>query len=159
MSTSLISETLLTSSDQITLGWKLPRIERTCSVEILLACISAELKYFAQRSVAGKCEFHSGQNWILDSGASVHFTNDRKDFTDYDEISNGPQVQTATETVSIVGSGTVYITFNLKGVKSYLRLYPVFHIPKIQIRLLSMGEFLLDGYKMEGDHMPSIFMM
>src|SRR6202789_33866 len=62
--------------------------------------------------------------WILDSGASRHFTFEINDFVEYEGIIP-VAVQTATNTTSIIGKGTVI----LKIENGSVRIHPVYHIP------------------------------
>ena len=85
----------------------------------------------------------------MDSGASIHVTNDLNDFADYKPIQNAPTIRTASKgsTLSMKGIGTVFISHWVTGANGRLeeqttRLFPVFHVPNLDRRLLSMGEFL-----------------
>ena len=86
--------------------------------------------------------------WMLDSGASCHFTNNIDDFVDYEE-NVGPErvVRTANGSTSIAGRGTVIFTVN----NERIRLYPVFYIPDLNDRLLSLGQFHRSGLSSRGD--------
>ena len=81
-------------------------------------------------------ENHFEATWMLDSGASCHFTNNMNNFVDYEE-NVGPEqvVRTANGSTSIAGRGTVIFTVN----DERIRLYPVFYIPDLNDRLLSLG--------------------
>jgi hypothetical protein len=143
---------LLTSSDPQASVIYPPSDQGTCMIEILFACISAESKYFAHCSICCKCqEERNHQDWILDSGASVHFTNCKEDFVYYTEMEDGPAMQTASDTINIEGCGTVYIQFKLKGKDSYFKLTPVYYISEMTLSLMSMGEFLQNGHTVSGD--------
>jgi hypothetical protein len=75
--------------------------------------------------------------WMLDSGASRHFTFDINDFVEYEATESIP-LRTATSFTTIVGKGTVILYINEKAV----RLSPLYHVPDISHRLLSLGQFL-----------------
>ena len=77
---------------------------------------------------------------MLDSGASRHFTFDINDFVEYEAIESIP-LRTATSFTTIIGKGTVILYINEKAV----RLSPVYHVPDISHRLLSLGQFLKSG--------------
>jgi len=47
--------------------------------------------------------------WMLDSGASLHFTGDLNDFIDYSPLSEQIDVQTANSSATIVGKGTILL--------------------------------------------------
>jgi len=83
--------------------------------------------------------------WILDSGASRHFTYDINDFVEYETITSTP-VRTATSYTSIIGKGTVILTVN----GTTVRISPVYHIPDLTSRLLSLGQFLKSGLHSRG---------
>ena len=92
-------------------------------------------------------EDQSEATWMLDSGASCHFTNDINDFIEFEE-NVGPErmVQTANGSTSIAGKGTVIFIINGDRV----RLYPVFYIPDLNDRLLSLGQFHQSGLSSRG---------
>ena len=79
---------------------------------------------------------------------SCHFTNNIHDFVDYEE-NVGPErvVRTANGSTSIAGRGTVIFTVN----NERIRLYPVFYIPDLNDRLLSLGQFHRSGLSSRGD--------
>ena len=104
-----------------------------------------------------KCNTTRGLNeyWMIDSGASLHFTHSRSDFISYKPAPT--TAGTAAETpLTIEGFGAVIIKheLKLKGKKAqtkYLRLFPVLYAPKIVGRLLSLGQFLRQGLRVYGD--------
>ena len=99
-------------------------------------------------------EDHFEATWMLDSGASCHFTNDLNDFVEYEE-NVGPErvVRTANGSTTIAGKGTVILTVNNERV----RLYPVFYIPDLNDRLLSLGQFHRSGLSSRGDARAIVF--
>jgi len=68
--------------------------------------------------------------WMLDSGASEHFTGDINDFVEFETLAL-IAVQTATETTNIIGRGSVILQIKNK----VLRIYPVYYIPELTMRL------------------------
>ena len=78
--------------------------------------------------------------WMLDSGASQHFTFDINNYVDYETMAE-VLVRTANSFTKIIGKGTVIITVDGKTV----RINPVYHIPDLSYRLLSLGQFLRSG--------------
>ena len=86
--------------------------------------------------------------WMLNSGASCHFTDDLNDFIEFEE-NIGPErvVRTANSSTSIAGKGTVIFTVN----GEWVRLYPVFYIPDLNDCLLSLGQFHHSGLSLRGD--------
>ena len=93
-------------------------------------------------------EDHFEATWMLNSGASCHFTNNISDFVDYEE-NVGPErvVQTANSSTTIAGRGMVIFTVN----NEQIRLYPIFYIPDLNDRLLSLGQFHRNGLSSRGD--------
>ena len=93
--------------------------------------------------------------WLLDSGASSHFTYSLDYFIEYEAIKSPIVVRTASKPIHIKGKGAVLITHNIAHnghpVKHTTRLYPVYYIPEITGRLLSVGEFLQQGLCVYGD--------
>ena len=101
----------------------------------------------------GKQSSKMGTRWLLDSGASAHFTFDKNDFINYTPAT--PQektpVKTAAHTIYVEGKGTVLIKHLVGDELVTTRLHPVLHIPNISTRLLSMGEFLQQGLRVHGN--------
>jgi hypothetical protein len=65
--------------------------------------------------------------WMLDSGASRHFTNNLNNFVEYQEVNPPFEVQTANSMTKVTGQGTVI----LKTEGKYVRISPVFYIPDL----------------------------
>ena len=65
----------------------------------------------------GKKAAENSQEWILDSGASSHFTFDLDDFAEYEPLPDGPLIPTASKDnpVSIKGKGTIFISHSVEG--------------------------------------------
>ena len=78
--------------------------------------------------------------WMLDSGASSHFTFNINDFVEY-ELIEPVDIQTANSHTSMVGKGTVLFIME----EEIIRIYPVLYIPDLNQRILSMGQFLQSG--------------
>jgi transposase InsO family protein len=99
---------------------------------------------------------HSSKNqWLLDSGASLHFTNSLNDFVSYRAF-DGTATTATKAPLTIEGRGTVIIKhqLHLKGKKAqtkYLRIFPVLYAPRIVGRLLSLGQLLKQGMRVYGD--------
>jgi len=101
-----------------------------------------------------ECEF------LGDSRASLSFTPHLEDYAEYEivpaEHSHGIETAAKGHVLKIEGLGTVIITHAVvdkKGVKHTVTtcLHPIFHIPGIAQQLLSLGQFLQEGYTMTGD--------
>ncbi|KIJ58481.1 hypothetical protein HYDPIDRAFT_34142 [Hydnomerulius pinastri MD-312] len=92
--------------------------------------------------------------WLLDSGASLHFTFELNDFVDYGPLDPDKSdfVITATTTATISGKGTVLIQVPMpNGSTKSVCLYPVHYIPRMNGQLLSLGTLLHDDLEVTGD--------
>ncbi|KAJ3010270.1 hypothetical protein NUW54_g2534 [Trametes sanguinea] len=90
--------------------------------------------------------------WMLDSGASSHFTFDLDDFVEYEPLQKEMLVGTANGVAVAKGSGTVMLNCPLNpGEHTTVRIAPVYYMPDLSIRLLSMGEFLQEGMRVSGN--------
>ena len=94
--------------------------------------------------------------WVVDSGASVHFTGDKSDFSELKLFTENerPLTQTANGAAAIHGSGTVFIKTYVdntpdKMMTTISRLSPVLYMPSVGLRLLSMGQLLKGSLKIE----------
>ena len=89
-------------------------------------------------------------DWILDSGASLHFTGDMNDFIEYTPLEKNITANTATSAnTQIIGKGTVMMA--VEGSEHMVRIAPVFYIPDLSMRLLSLGVFLRGGLQLNGN--------
>ena len=95
------------------------------------------------------CECKSSEHldWMIDSGASLHFTGDINDFVEYTPFEQVVPVDTANSTTSIEGKGTVIL---LLASGEYVRIYPVHYVPDMKVKLLSLGTFLRAGHQSIG---------
>ena len=97
---------------------------------------------------ANKCECKpTEQEWMLDSGASLHFTGDINDFVDYTPLEKQVSVRTANSTASIEGKGTIIIVLHSGN---SVRISPVYYIPTLTCKLLSLGTFLQEEFRCTG---------
>jgi len=89
-------------------------------------------------------------DWILDSGASLHFTGDMNDFVEYTPLEKNITANTATSAnTQIIGKGTVMMA--VEGSEHMVRIAPVFYVPDLSMRLLSLGVFLRGGLQLNGN--------
>ena len=89
-------------------------------------------------------------DWILDSGASLHFTGDMNDFIKYTPLEKNITANTATSAnTQIIGKGTVMMA--VEGSQHMVRIAPVFYVPDLSMRLLSLGVFLRGGLQLNGN--------
>jgi hypothetical protein len=96
--------------------------------------------------------------WLLDLGASQHYTNNIDDYVDYTlwTCGNYGYVRTATTTTPVIGTGTVMIRVpGPKGTERTLRVHNVRHMPEMFTRLLSLGSFLQDNMDLGGTRTQS----
>jgi hypothetical protein len=95
--------------------------------------------------------------WMLDSGASAHFTPVFSDFIAFTRFKEPLKVNTASTPIIQFGFGTVLLSYPLlnskKGIEETktLRIRDVLFVPHITQRILSLGEFLEQGMHVYGD--------
>ena len=93
-----------------------------------------------------------GAFWLLDLGASCHFTGNRDDFADYQALNYKLYAKTVNSKAEIVGVGTVLLqTVDRNGEEAIATLAQVLHMPSANARLISMGKFLTSGYSIRGN--------
>jgi len=95
----------------------------------------------------------SGAFWLLDSGASRHFTGDIGDFTSYNALKRAHYAKTANGVALIAGIDTVLLWCldHNSGDEKVITLTQVLHMPGATARLISMGEMLQRNYRVTGD--------
>jgi GAG-pre-integrase domain len=96
--------------------------------------------------------------FLGDSGTSQMFTSEIPNFPTYEKITNIPQVQTADKktVMHVVGKETVSITHEVETDSGKIStrsgaLHPVYHIPGLSARLLSVRSLLAGGLSLRGD--------
>ena len=93
---------------------------------------------------------------LADSGASLNFTHDQSNLSEYQEISDKDfSVQTASKSPSLAvkGVGSMFLTISRgpkKRTEVTIWLYPVFYVPGINHRFLSVGTLLNQGLTLWG---------
>ena len=93
-------------------------------------------------------------HWILDSGASMHFTPRRDAFTTYHKFSKEERlpVQMAASTIFVEGKGTIRLRWTDDHKRSHdIELHDVGHIPNSGVNLISLGHLLHAGVKVTGE--------
>ena len=95
----------------------------------------------------------SGAFWLLDSSTSQHFTGDLRDFTSYQELKHKHFTKTANGVAEIAGIGMVLLQCldHNTGDEKAVKLTQVLHMPSATARLISMGEMLLQNYRVAGN--------
>ena len=94
-----------------------------------------------------ECKNSEMQEWMLDSGASFHFSGDINDFVDYTQMEEEIPLRTANSSAFIKGKGMIILVLST-GEKVWI--YPVFYVPGLTCKLLSLGMFLQDGFQVIG---------
>ena len=91
----------------------------------------------------------SGAFWLLDSGASCHFTSDLRDFASYQELKHKHFAKTANGVAEIAGIGMVLLQCldHDTGDEKIVKLTQVLHMPSTTACLISMGKMLLRNYR------------
>ena len=93
--------------------------------------------------------------WILDSGASTHFTPHHLNFIDYVELKGDDRipVQTARGIIHVTGHGRMLIQWmdHVHKKSHLLNLHDACHIPNSDVCLISLGQLLNHGAKVQGD--------
>jgi hypothetical protein len=129
-------------------------VQRTDRNNKNISCLHKHKYQFCAKCDEGNCI--TSVKWILDSGAAKHFTGEMSDFASYQTViqDDTTHVHAANSVIHIQGKGAVFIKHQVKiqgKLESRITcLYPVFYIPEIDHRLLSMGEFLQKGYLVHG---------
>ena len=106
--------------------------------------------------------------WIMDSGASRHFTHDFNDFAEYETEGNFGYVQTAAAhtRLNVKAKGTVKIQVwidgtwrsnNTPGRYEIFELKEVLYVPGLHQRLLSLGALLPQGLSVFGEDGDLVF--
>lgn len=106
-----------------------------------------------------KCKKNKEDNkceWLEDSGASDTFTNNCNDFIEYKEIV-GQEVTMASTNIKIKGVGAIFVIGKVKGKEVITQLHPVYYIPNLTMRLLSIGTLLAQGYSVVGKKSKMLF--
>jgi len=95
----------------------------------------------------------SGAFWLLDSGASRHFTGDIGDFASYNELKRAHYAKMANGVALISGIGTVLLQCldHNSGDEKVVMLTQVLHMPGATACLISMGEMLQHNYRVTGN--------
>ena len=102
-------------------------------VTTLLLC-KHKLSFINCGQCKGKAHNHENDLpiWMIDSGVSLHFTYDIRDFVEYQPMVTPIPIWTANNIIYVTGLGTVIIpVLTNKGRPYTVCLYPVYHIPDI----------------------------
>ncbi|KAL5493040.1 hypothetical protein ACEPAI_4488 [Sanghuangporus weigelae] len=80
-------------------------------------------------------------SWLVDSGATSHFTNDRSLFIDYEPLDTEVGMPNLTG-INATGRGSIRLGFNLNGHTTHLVIRNIIHVPSIGYNLLSTIKLL-----------------
>jgi len=95
-------------------------------VENIICCLNGISDFTAE-------DHMNRVDWILDSGASLHFTGDMNDFIEYTPLEKNITANTATSAdTQIIGKGTVMMA--VEGSEHMVRIAPVFYVPDLSMR-------------------------
>jgi hypothetical protein len=93
---------------------------------------------------------------LADSGASLHFTNQRNDLSEYEVVNNKDfTVYTASTSppLTVAGHGLMYLTtsgIHRQEAGQVIHLHPVFYVKGLTHKFLSVGALLDLGFKLRG---------
>jgi transposase InsO family protein len=125
----------------------------------LLALVNSlnKIELHTQKCERCKERISRQKAWILDSGASQHFTSTKVDFIDFEIIKNAPEVNTASAkaVLRVEGQGSILLSHFVENkgtrVVKTTRIYPVLYIPGLSVKLLSVGSFLHNKQEIHGN--------
>ena len=125
-----------------------------------LGSLSSSVEQYMPHSAnCVKCKTNKKQDLIellADSGASLKFTHEQSDLSKFQEVHDDDfNMQTAAKSppLAVKGVGCMFLTTSVtSGTRSekLIRLYPVFYIPGINHRFLSVGTLLNQGLMLRG---------
>ena len=136
---------------RVACGYK-PTISDFLNVNIACSC-SDHVNH--SKECACKHEDDGRMFWILDSGASTHFTPHHSDFINYVELKGDDciPVQTAGDVIHVTGCRHVLIQWmdHVHKKSHLLDLHSTCHIPNLGVCLISLGQLLNHGAEVQGD--------
>src|SRR5260221_12944850 len=101
--------------------------------------------------------------WILDSGASQHFMSTKNVFIDFEVVTGALKVKTvaAKAILCVEGKVTILLSHFVENLGVHTKtptcIYPVLYIPRLSVKLLSMGVFLLNKQEVHRNAMHLTF--
>lgn len=102
----------------------------------------------ARKAQSGKNdEYSNPKHWILDSGASEHFTPYKHVLIDYKTLDKPVEVNTAKGKLFGIGTGNVHLTVEGQGGFTPITLHKVLHVPGMDSNLLSSNVLLGKGFE------------
>ena len=127
---------------------------------VALGSLSSSVEQYMPHSVnCVKCKKnkrHDHIELLADSGASLNFTHEQSDLSEFQEVHDDDfDVQTAAKSppLAVKGVGCMFLMTSATSrtrSKQLICLYPVFYIPGINHRFLSVGTLLNQGLMLRG---------
>ena len=127
---------------------------------VALGSLSSSVEQYMPHSASCvKCRKNKKQDLVellADSGASLNFTHEQSDLSEFQEVYDDDfDVQTATKSppLAVKGVGCMFLTTSVTSrsrSEKLIHLYPVFYIPGINHRFLSVGTLLNQGLMLRG---------
>jgi hypothetical protein len=120
-----------------------------CSHNIRFAeCTKCKGKKNIEKDFKKYIESLITEQWLLDSGASLHFTFNKDDLIDIEELEHPIPLKTANSMTKITAKGMALI-------RQYNKLYKldsVYYMPDLNQRLISLGQLHNDGFESYGNN-------
>ena len=130
-----------------------PAVSESFFMNVIACSCSDHVNH--SKECACKHEDDGRMFWILDSGTSIHFTLHHLDFVDYVELRGDDHipVQTAGGVIHVTGQGRMLIQWmdHVHKKSHLLDLHGIWHIPNSGVHLISLGQLLNHGAKVQGD--------
>ena len=132
----------------------IPTVSDLFLSNMIIACSCSDCVNHS-KEYACKHEDDGRMFWILDSGASTHFTPHHSDFVNYVELKGDDHipVQTAGGIIHVTGCGCVLNRWmdHVHKKSHLLDLHGACHIPNLGVHLISLGQLLNHGAKVQRD--------
>jgi len=129
------------------------------------ACPAGVQYNFINKCSCSRCKRSQPQQpqWLLDSGASMHFTGQWSNLVDAFKLAQPLMIQTANNVTQVEEARTVFITHtvlprNGKAYEKTIHLQSIFYLNGLNTYLLSMGEFLNDEQLITNDNHQLMFL-
>ncbi|XP_014218647.1 uncharacterized protein LOC106646934 [Copidosoma floridanum] len=99
---------------------------------------------FAFKAIVDK---HTSQDWILDSGASMHMCRDKSLFKNLDSSFKSNINVANSGAMEALGSGTVQLVLFFQGQKRIIEISNVLYVPKATTNFISVGSLTQKHHK------------
>ena len=92
----------------------------------------------------------SKTSWMLDSGATDHYTPERSDFSEYEHFKHSRPIEVGNgKTIDAIGIGTVEMQIRVNNDMQEADIQNVLHVPSMNKRLLSTAQLAKGGINTE----------